>query len=253
MNKQLTLDEVKDKYPFAYELYRSLPETLSKEEILKANSKKHDISFEREYFFDDMKFVIPPNVFEPGGTSENIFRKIQSGEIDIENKVIAVMGCGAGVEAVLIAKKNPKAIYAFDIDEGSIKATRTNFDKYITDKGLLREYTSDLFDELEENIKSDLILFNPPAVSVPISENLDVIRNTSIGTTIVTRFFDVIKNRNLLSNNGEVIITFSNTAELKKIISYALRLGFVPQIKQRITYDKPYEKIQTLIFSITFI
>jgi len=247
---ELTNHVVKTHYPFACELYASLPATLSREEILQANSKKHDIAQARTYIFDGMEFAVPPQVFAPGGTSEALFRLVQSGRIDVAGKTVGVMGCGAGVETVLMGQKSAKAIYAFDIDHASVAATQENY----ASSGAtppLKAVVSDLFQALEPGVRFDVIAFNPPAVSVPISDEPAVVRNTSVGATIMTRFFQQICDKELLGREGKVITVLSNTAELRRIVSSALLAGLHPEVLQAIHYPAPYEKIQTLVLQFS--
>ena len=231
-----------------------LPETLSRKQILKANSKKVKINKEREYKFDDLNAVAPPYVFTPGGTSENIFKLIKRlGEEILKNKRVGIMGVGLGVENVLLEKYSVKEIHAFDIHPQSIEATISNFRKNVSKSrhDILTTYVSDLFEKYKSNRKFDFIFFNPPAVSVEVSSDNDVVRNTSVGSSIMYRFLDQIKTIQLLSSRGQVIFTISNTSELRSIVSYALELGYDVEVLETINYDKPYEDITTYIFSLT--
>lgn len=247
---EMTLSDVKEKYPSSFGVYSSLPETLPIEEILRANSTNHDTASSRAYCFDEMRFIIPPGVFSPGGTSEAVFKRIIDKKIDVQGKRVLVMGCGAGIETVLIARNGATVICAVDIDEASIAATEHNFRVYTPEdkRNILVAIASDLFASVDGVF--DLILFNPPAVSVQISEDPDIIRNTSVGTTILTRFFAEIREKGLLAPRGAVVVIMSNTAELRKIVSCALELGFTPTIRETTTYSEPFEKIKT--FAISF-
>ena len=246
---EMTLSEVKERYPSAFTLYSSLPETLPKEEILSANRKNHEIGALRQYMFDGMMFAIPPGVFSPGDTSEAVFKNIINRNIDVRDKNVLVMGCGAGIETILIARNGAKSICAIDIDKVSVAATEANFRDYIPEKqhGILRVIASDLCVSVEGTF--DLILFNPPAVSIRISDDPAIVRNTSIGTPILTRLLSQIRDKHLLAPNGLLLVIVSNTAELRKIVSHSLVLGFTPSIQATVSSSQ-HERLKT--FAISF-
>lgn len=99
------------------------------------------------------------------------------------------MGCGAEVEAVIAALKNTNTIYAVDINLLSVKTIKYNYNKIINGKTASKFYpvVSDLFSTIINDLKRkfDLITFNPPAVSIKISNQKDIIRNTCVGADIV--------------------------------------------------------------------
>ena len=228
-------------------VYKGLAATLLPEEILKANNKKHDIKVKRFYSFGGLDFRVLPGVFTPGGTSENLFKFISNIE-SYRKKNILVVGTGAGVDTVLLAKKNPQQVTSIDIDVDSVKNAELNAKKHLTkdEFSKVKFKVSNLLANISD-AKYDFIFFNPPAVSVPISDNQKVIRNTSVGIFVVTNLLVQIKNRSALNKNGKVYIILSNTAELKKIFIYALQLNYKIKIAKKITYPTPYKKIISYI------
>lgn len=128
-----------------------------------------------------------------------------------------------------------------------------NNEKYNLNNVSLNTYVSDVFDMVPDNLEIDVITFNPPAVSLKISEDDNIIRNTSVGAYILEKFFYQIKTKNILNNNGEIYIVLSNTAELHKIISYSLVNSFFPQIYKKISFPEPYDKISVFLFQFKYI
>lgn len=221
-------------------LYNDLPETLSSSEILKYNKTAAGNNKETKYIYKSLRFLIPSRVFLPSGASEIIFDYLYNDGVNIEGRNYLIMGCGAGVEAVIAAFKNASIIYAIDINPLSVESAKHNYNKIVSGKTKSKFYsiTSNLFDFTtnDSRTKFDLITFNPPAVSIKISDNKDVIRNTCIGADIVNDFFFQIKEKQILSSDGKILIVLSNTSELKKIIYYAIMLGFIPKIVVRNNY-----------------
>lgn len=218
----------------AVALYNDLPETLPLSEILKYNKTKVKNNRETEYIYQSLHFLIPSGIFLPGGASKMIFDHLYTDGIKVGGINYLVMGCGAGVEVVIAAFKNAHTIYAVDIDPLNVETTKHNYNKIASGKTKSKFYpiVSNLFDFVTNDFKTkfDLITFNPPAVSIKISDNKDVIRNTCIGADVVNNFFFQIKEKQVLSSNGRIFIVLSNTSELKKIIYYAIMLGFIPKI-----------------------
>ncbi len=249
---ELTNSEVKESFPHFYNLYSTLPRMLSKKRILAAVDQNEDINSNRVYIYKDLKFEIPPGVFEPSKTSEVIFDKLYDGTIQVSGARYLVMGAGAGVEAVIASKKDAKMIYALDIHRGSVEATKQIFRHLIPYGGsqlYVRE--SNLFENLPSGLHVDVITFNPPGVSIPISDNPDVVRVTSIGTTILTRFFYELQSKKVLDQNGEAFVMLTNSSELRKIISFALLNGLAPSILE-VFFDKSrYQYYQTFLFKFT--
>lgn len=224
----------------AVALYNNLPETLPPSEILKYNKTKVKNNKETKYIYRSLHFLIPSGVFLPGGASKIIFDYLHNDGVNIEGINYLIMGCGAGVEAVIATFKNANTIYAIDINPLSVETTKHNYNIIVSRKTKSKFYSivSNLFNFAmnDSKTKFDLITFNPPAVSIKISDNKDVIRNTCIGADIVNDFFFQIKEKQILSSGGKILIVLSNTSELKKIIYYAIMLGFIPKIVDRSNY-----------------
>lgn len=195
-----------------------MPETLLPREILKYNKTKVKNNKETEYIYRSLHFLIPLGVFLPSGASEIIFDYLYNDGINIEGINYLIMGYGAGVEAVIAAFKNANTIYAIDINPISVETTKHNYNKIASGKTKSKFYSiaSNLFNFVinDSKTKFDLMTFNPPAVSIKISDNKDVIRNTCIGTDVVNNFFFQIKEKQILSSDGKILIVLSNTSEL---------------------------------------
>jgi len=251
-NIPLPIDYVQSNYPSVYDLYIQLPSVLPKEIIKDINKDNHDIFCSRVYKYNDWVFEVPPYVFEPSSTSKFIFDAIQSREIDLSNKKYLVMGVGAGIEPVIAASMGVKEIIAIDIHPESVMATEKSYysihERATTELINLHTLVSDLFNNLDTSTKVDVITFNPPAVSTHLSEDKDITRNTSIGASILQRFFEQIKEKDVLSHHGKIYIILSNTSELHKIISYALINGFYPHIVRKITRPEIHKDLISFLF-----
>jgi release factor glutamine methyltransferase len=215
------------------DLLRELPDPLEAEHIVRINTPKEDIRSTRAYEWNEWRFRVPPGVFTPGATSRMIHERLLDGRIAVRGLTYAAMGVGLGAEAVAAGVAGAARIYALDVHEPSVRVTRQHFEEFVGTDGVLVPVVGDLFDGLPDGTRVDVVTFNPPAVSQRVSDDADVVRNVCEGAGIVTRFFDQIVDRDLLSPAGRVYVALSNTADLRRIITHAIDVGLRPAIEHR--------------------
>lgn len=247
-------DFVKQHYPFAYKIYKNLLPPLPKEKIVMEKVKFVADTW-RTYSYKNIDFKLAPSVHQPGISSAMIFDYLY--DADLAGKDIIIMGVGAGVEPVIAAKNNTHKVYAVDVNDKSVETTILNYNELITKKKpdtktLLIPAVSDLFSDFAVTEPVDVITFNSPHTYVPLSDRDDINTNLSVGTTLSTRFFAQITQKQLLKKEGEIIFHLSNTAEMKKIMSYALTEGFAPELLRTIAYVNENDNISRHIFRFTY-
>ncbi|MFP4437400.1 MAG: methyltransferase [Chloroflexaceae bacterium] len=239
--------------PELCDLYQRLPETLPAAESVAANATKCNLHTWRVYSYNGWTFDVPPGILVPGGTSRVVHDRLWDNHIVVADRTYAVMGVGLGVEVLIATVRGARTIYALDIHARSVHTTAAYYERFIGQRADCRfiPLVSDLFQQLPEQTQLDVITFNPPAVAVPVSDDPNVIRNVCVGTEIMLRFLGEIAERDLLNPTGELFVTLSNTAELRKIIAYAVLVGFWPEVVHIQTYAPPYQAIQTFLFRMT--
>jgi release factor glutamine methyltransferase len=232
-------------------LIDSLPPILSDEEIVKVCAESASRSKGTGiYEYNGMSFDVPEHVHVPGATSRTIHDKLADNSIELNNKSYIVMGVGCGVEPVIAAMKKARVVYAVDIDEASTRATIENFAKLAGEDSSteLHTFVSDLLNGLPDNIGADVITFNPPTIHVPLSDDPDVLRTVCSGPDVMTRLFLETRAKGALANDGQIIITVSNSSDLRGIVTSGVEHGFVPSILARYSWPAPYDKIRTHVF-----
>ncbi|MDO0939114.1 methyltransferase [Streptomyces sp. DG2A-72] len=229
-------------------LHESLPHTLPADEILAVNKPKPELHTHRMYTYNGWSFELPPGVFMPGETSRMVHDRLLDGTIPVAGRSYAAMGVGLGVEAVAAGIREAREIYAIDVDPDSVKAVADHYARIVGERPgtAFHPLVSDLFDELPDSAKVDVITFNPPAVRETVSDDPTVVRNVCVGKDIAVRFFDQIVQRDLLADDGEVYLIVSNTADIRDIIKYAIESGFAPEVIHRQTWDT--DNVQTYLF-----
>ncbi|WP_199443666.1 methyltransferase [Umezawaea beigongshangensis] len=230
------------------DLLRELPDLLPAEHIVSINTPKEDIRSTRAYEWNGWRFRVPPGVFTPGATSRMVHERLLDNRIAVRGLTYAAMGVGLGAEVVAAGVAGAARIYALDVHEPSVRAARQHFEEFVGTDGVLVPVVGDLFDGLPDDTRVDVVTFNPPAVSQRVSDDPDVVRNICEGAGIVTRFFDQIVDRDLLSPGGRVYVALSNTADLRGIVAHAIDRGLLPAVEHRHDW---HDGVVTHVFRFT--
>ncbi|EPH46703.1 methyltransferase [Streptomyces aurantiacus] len=213
-------------------LLGQLPPPLPAERVIALNQPKADLHTTRAYEWNGWSFDVPPGVFIPGWTSRLIHERILDGRIETRGRRYGAMGAGLGVEAVAAGLRGAREIYAMDVHPESVATAARHYARLAGD----REGTAflpaagDLFAGVPDGTRLDVVTFNPPAVSQPVSDDPDIVRNTCVGAPLLARFFAQLAERELLAPDGEVYVIVSNTADLHTIVGDALGLGFEARV-----------------------
>lgn len=234
-----------------WSLYERLPHhTLSKVEISAVNTPAADIHTHRSYRYNGWEFDLPPGVFMPGATSRIVHDRILDGTIPVAGRSYAGVGVGLGVEAILAGVRGAREVFAMDVHPGSVQAAATHYHRFVGQRvgTKFHALVSDLFEGFPDSTQVDVVTFNPPAINERITDDPEMVRNLCMGTEIVARFFRQIAERDLLATDGDVFLIISNTAELRKIVGYALSSGFFPEVVHVQTWDG--ENVRTYLFRL---
>lgn len=217
----------------AHAVLDHLPEPLPTERIVALNRPQPDLHETRRYEWNGWEFDVPPAVFRPGGTSRLVHEQLLHGSIPVQGRRFAAMGAGLGVEAVVAGLRGAREVYVLDVHRESVDCAARHYARLVGDPPGTAFFplVGDLFDALPAGTRLDVVAFNPPAVSQPVSDEPDVVRNVCAGTPLLQRFFQQVTDRDLLAPGGEVFVVASNTADLHGIVSSAVEHGLAPEIR----------------------
>ncbi|TDC73823.1 methyltransferase [Streptomyces hainanensis] len=227
-----------------------LPPPLPADQVIALNQPRADLHTRRQYTWQGWTFDVPPGVFLPGETSRLIHQRILDGTIEVRDRVYAAMGAGLGVEAVAAGTRGARAVHALDVHPESVATTRDHYARLVGDRPgtTFVPLVSDVFAALPDDVRLDVVTFNPPAVSRRVSDDPDVVRNVCVGAPLLARFFTELAERRLLAADGEVFLALSNTADLRAIIGQAQSLGFRPEVFHRHDWQ---DGVLTYLFRLT--
>ncbi|GHC82308.1 hypothetical protein GCM10007079_23140 [Nocardiopsis terrae] len=227
-----------------------LPPPLPPEQIIGLNQPGADLHTLRGYTWNGWEFEVPPGVFLPGATSRMIHQRILDDDIDVRERVYAAMGAGLGVEAVVAGLRGAERVLAVDVHPASVAAAEHNYHRLVGPGGGSEfvPLVSDLFAGLPEGTRLDTVTFNPPAVSQPVSDDPDIVRNVCAGRPVTDAFFTQLAERDLLAPGGEVYFIASNTADLRQIIGHAADCGFTAHVHHLHDWD---DGVLTYLFRLT--
>lgn len=210
-----------------------LPPPLPADRIVALNRPKQDLRTTRHHEWNGWTFEVPPGVFLPGATSRMIHQRILDGDIEVRDRRYAAMGVGLGVEAVAAGVRGAREIHAIDVHAESVATTSRHYRALVGDHPPLVPVVADVFDGVPDGAAFDVVTFNPPAVSQPVSDDPDVVRNVCAGAPLLAEFFRQLAGRDLLAPGGEVFLVASNTADLRRIVGDAAEHGFTAEVHHR--------------------
>lgn len=226
----------------------TLPPPLPAERIVELNRPKGDLHTTRNYRWNGWELDVPPGVFRPGLTSAMIFDRVLSGEIEVRGRRYLAMGCGLGVEVAAAAVRGAADVYAVDVHPDSVAAAAGNARRLAPGPSRVHAVVADILDGFPQGCQVDVVTFNPPAVSSPVSEDADVVRNVCAGAPLLERFFAQLATRDVLAPGAEVYLIASNTADLPTIAGHAVAHGFAPEIVLRHDWN---DGVLTYLFRFT--
>ncbi|MEU3019911.1 MULTISPECIES: methyltransferase [unclassified Nocardiopsis] len=229
-----------------------LPPPLPPERIIGLNQPKADLHTHRSYTWNGWEFDVPPEVFVPGATSRMIHQRILDDDIDVRGRVYAAMGAGLGVEAAVAGLRGAARVLALDVHPASARATEHHYRRLVgTPEDGAPPFTSevsDLFGAVPDGTRLDVVTFNPPAVSQPVSDDPHIVRNVCAGRPVTDAFFTQLAERDLLAPGGQVFFVASNTADLRGIVGHAADQGFTAHVHHLHDWD---DGVLTYLFRLT--
>lgn len=208
-----------------------LPPPLPAERIVTLNRPRGDLDTHRTCTWNGWTFDVPPGVFLSGATSRMIYDRVLDGRIEVRGRRYLALGCGIGAEAVAAAVRGAATVHAADVHAPSVDVALEHVRRLVPDAATeVVPAPGDLLAGLPEGAVVDVVTFNPPAVSQPVSDDPDVVRNVCTGSDLLGRLFAQLAERDVLAADGEVFVIASTTADLRAIVRHGLDAGFAAEV-----------------------
>jgi len=158
------------------------------------------------------KIIIHKNVF-PVDSPFSFSSKITAKKIPKNAGIVLDVGTGTGVQAIIAAKRGAKKVIAIDIDDNSLENAKENIKIHKLEK-VIELRKSDLFNNIKENEKFDLIISQLPFA--------DVNYTSPIGYFLFDVDFKLHERllkegKNHLNPNGKIFIPSGDVANEKRL------------------------------------
>ena len=146
---------------------------------------------------------------------------------ELQGKKTLDMGCGSGIAGLMAASKGANCT-SVDINPESVKCTEENF---LINGYKAKTYESNLFENLDNTNKFDIIFFNPPYYEYEPKNDFE--RGFGGGKDYrVIRDF-VKKAGNFLNESGYLCLIVSSDMKIEKMFSILNENGFFYNILQK--------------------
>ena len=200
---------------------------MNQRERLNKQIAAHTYNKKRAFSIEGFEIVVYPQVYPPGLGSSKIFSSYLKGLNKKFNRILEI-GCGSGILLLHLAQ-NAKEMVGTDINPYALKSARENIK--INKIKNVKIIKSDLFNKIKG--KFDLIIFNPPFLSIRPKNFLESAFTDEKHYTL-KRFFKDVKNH--LERDGRILLEFSNMGgektlnqlikkhKLKKKVIYKTRI-----------------------------
>ncbi|HLC77302.1 MAG TPA: class I SAM-dependent methyltransferase [archaeon] len=136
-------------------------------------------------------------------TSIQLARWLYSNQGLYRNKSALDMGCGSGIQGVVMAIFGSKKVVLSDVSKDAVANSKENIKKYELENQCT-VFESDLFENIE--VSFDIIVFNHPFFGDIYKSGEEAAIEMLGGKTIIHRFFDQAKLH--LNKNGTIVMPF---------------------------------------------
>lgn len=167
------------------------------------------------------KIIVHENVF-PVDSPFSFSSKITAKRIPENAGIVLDVGTGTGVQAVIAAKRGAKKVIAIDVDDNSLKNIYENIKLHKLEK-VIELRKSDLFDNIKDDEKFDLIISQLPFADIdyktPVSHFL-----FDAGFKLHERLLEGAKTH--LSEGGKIFIPSGEVANEKRLNELIIKYNY---------------------------
>jgi len=172
---------------------------------------------------DSFTFTVYPGVFNPRSyKSSGIFARFIKDMKDLRGKYILDMGCGSGIVSVFAASLGAQCL-AVDINPSSVGCASFNLKQNHLEKNT-RVMQSDLFHDIPESEKFDIIFFNPPYYDKEPVNDFETAFNAGKDYRVIKEF--VTDAGKYLNKGGRIYCIVSSDMNIAMFLQILEEQGF---------------------------
>jgi len=175
-------------------------------------------------------------IYQPAEDSYLLSKEIKTNLKNQKNKNLSIldMGCGSGIQAKTCKELGFENIITADINPEVIKHLKQQKFNVIQ---------SDLFSNINNKNKFDIIIFNPPYLPEDKREPKDSKIATTAGKKgyeIIIKFLSQAKSH--LAKDGTILLLFSSLSQPKVILNKAKQLKYTTKVldSQKLSFEELY-------------
>lgn len=197
--------------------------------------------------FKLMDFIVYQDILNPEGVAALYLAQwlvFNNGLYD--GKTVIDIGCGSGIQGIVMAQYGAKSVLSSDIAEGAVKNTREN----VTSYGLERKVNvvqGDLFEKIDR--KADLIVFNHPFFPAEPYPEIPVSLAMLNNGELIHRFLDDA--RRYLEMAGRIIMPYFEMAgKVNDPLVQGPKHGYQTEMRFRLNAQDGLQKGNILIYEL---
>ena len=186
-----------------------------------------------------MKIEFSKDVYEPDDDTFLLIDNLEKLDIKKNNTVLEV-GIGSGIVSLFLSKI-AKTVIGVDINPHAVELSKKNAE--LNNVSNVSFFKSDLFENIKNELKFDLIVFNLPYV--PTEETIDepiakAWDGGKDGRKVTDRF--LTQSINYLKPNGKICVIDSSLSNHKKTILFLKKNGFNVNIitEKKLSFETLY-------------
>jgi release factor glutamine methyltransferase len=193
---------------------------------------EHYLKKDRTYNKFGLKINVPSGVFHPAFFGTTLFMANFINKLEIKNKTLLEVGCGAGLLSILAAKSGA-VVTALDINPKAVEATKTNNIQNSTNITVIE---TNLFQNISQTF--DFIIVNPPFFKKNPSHQWEYAWLAGQNLEYFHSFFQQLKTVTHPKSNTYMVL--AENCPLQEIFSIAQQNHyiFIEVISQKLFYEK---------------
>ncbi len=168
----------------------------------------------------EYRFCVHPFVYEPSDDTFMLVEYLEHNPHIVRNKTVLEIGCGSGLVTKVLAQLGARSIIATDINPYACHCTlcTLNFASHLPLESEISVLACDLLEAFRGDLRSDVIVFNPPYLPLEISDKHDWLGYAwcggKSGVDVAIRFLRQLREK--VCGKPRILLVLSSRGDLRK-------------------------------------